>query len=129
MGVLREISRLPDAIHRLSSTLQAVLTEWKETAPGNERLDELERSRSIWEAEMEAGMMKADSKYKAAAAAESRARKQNEKLDPFLEESDDLPEGIPPQYADFGPAETVPAMHQDLGLLSPKELALRMKFS
>ncbi len=129
MGVLREISRIPDALHRLTSTLQALAEAQRDNGPSEERLDELERSRSIWEAEVEAGMMKADSKYKAAAAAESRARKQNEKLDPFLEESDEIPEGIPPQYADFGPAETVPAMHQDLGLLSPKELALRMKFS
>ncbi len=129
MGVLRELRRLPDALHRVASALQAVAESQREYAPSDERLDELERTRSIWEAEMEAGFMKAESKYKAANAAESRARKQNEKLDPFLEESDDLPEGIPPQYADFGPAETLPAMRPDLGLLTPKELALRMKFS
>jgi len=94
-----------------------------------DRLDELERNRSIWEAEMEAGILRADSKLKAAANAESRTRKQLEKLDPFIEEGDEIPEGIPPQYADLGPPEALPAMHSDLGLLTPKELALRMKFS
>ncbi len=73
--------------------------------------------------------MKADSKYKAAANAEARTRKQLEKLDPFDEEGEEGPEGISPLNAYLGPAETVPAMHQDMGLLSPKELALRMKFS
>ena len=38
------------------------------------RLDKLELSRATWEAEIEAQLLKSDSKYKAAAAAESRAR-------------------------------------------------------
>ncbi len=128
MGVLKEISRLPDAIHRLSSTLQAVLVEWKETAPGAERLDELERSRALWEAEIEAGLLKADSKYKAAANAESRTRKQLEKLDPFLEEGDEVPEGIPPLNAYVGPQEEVPGLYPDVAPLNSKQLALRFKY-
>jgi len=39
-----------------------------------QRLDEFELSRAKWQAEMEAALMKADGRYKAAMAAESRAR-------------------------------------------------------
>ncbi len=129
MGVLRQISRLPDALHRVAIALQAVAESQRDHAPSVERLDELERNRSIWEAEIEAGMLKADSKYKAAANAEARTRKQLEKLDPFDEEGEEVPVGIPPQYADLGAAEGLPAVYPDLGVLSPKELARRMKFS
>jgi len=129
MGVLREFSRLPDALHRVASALQAVAESQRDHAPSVERLDELERNRSIWEAEIEAGLLKADSKYKAAANAESRARKQLEKLDPFGEEGEEGPEGIPPDYVGPISPEGLQPMHEDMGVLTQKELALRMKFS
>jgi len=78
---------------------------------------------------MEARMMKADSKYKAAANAESRTRKQIEKLDPFDDQGDQVEEGIPPEYAGASDAEGMLPLHPDLAVLSPKQLALRMKFS
>lgn len=129
MGILREITRLPDAIHRLAVAIHALSDVQAQNAPGTERLDELERNRAIWEAEVEAGLLKADSKYKAAAAAESRAKRQVDKLDPFAEEGDQEPDGIPAEYVGFGENETLQPVRPDLGLLSPKQLALRMKFS
>lgn len=129
MGFFREISRLPDALHRLSATLQAVAESQREHAPSLERLDELERNHAIWEAEMDARMMKADSKYKAANNAEQRTRKQIEKLDPFDDQGAEVPEGIPPKYAGAVDPEGMLPLHEDLAVLSPKQLALRMKFS
>ena len=109
--------------------LAALAKAQKEHAPAEERLEELERSRSIWEAECEAELLKATSKYKAATAAETRTRKMNEKVDPFAEEGEDVTEGIPPEYAGASEANEMLPLRPDLGLLSPKELALRMKFS
>ena len=39
------------------------------------------------------------------------------------------PDGIPAQYVGFGENETLQPVRPDLGLLTPIELALRMKFS
>jgi len=128
LGIFKEISRLPDALHRLSSTLQAVAESQREHAPSLERLDELERTQAIWEAEMDARMMKADSKYKAAANAESRTRKQLEKLDPFDDQSDEVQEGIPPEYALASEAEGMLDVRMDVAPLNSKVLATRMKF-
>ena len=110
-------------------TLAALAKAQREHAPSEERLDDLERSRSIWEAECEAELLKATSKYKAAAAAEQRMRKINEKTDPFDEEGEEVTEGIPPEYVGASEANEMLPLREDLGLLSPKELALRMKFS
>lgn len=128
MGVLREISRLPDAIHRLTSTLRALAETQRESAPLEARVEELERDRAMWEAEMEAAYLKADSKYKAAANAESRTRKQLEKLDPFGSEGEEVPEGIPPEYAEVSEAEGMHPMHLDVAPPNSKALALRMKY-
>ena len=128
MSVLREISRLPDALHRVASALQAVAESQRDHAPSEERLDELERSRSIWEAEIEAGLLKADSKYKAAANAESRTRKQLEKLDPFLDEGGPIQDGIPPEYVSVSEEEGVQPLPLAMAEPSKRELAKRMKF-
>jgi len=129
LGILREISRLPEALNGLSYVLAALAKAQNEHAPAEDRLDELERSRSIWEAECEAELLKATSKYRAATAAEQRMRKINEKADPFDEEGEEITEGIPPEYAGASDAEGLLPLHPDLALLSPKQLALRMKFS
>jgi len=77
---------------------------------------------------MEAEYLRADSKYKAAANAESRTRKQLEKLDPFDEESEEGARGIPPEYADLGPPEALPPVYPDVAPLNSKALAQRLKF-
>ena len=113
----------------MSFRLADLAKEQREHAPAEERLEELERGRSIWEAECEAELLKATSKYRAATAAETRTRKMNEKVDPFAEEGEEITEGIPPEYAGASDAEGMLPLRPDLALLSPKQLALRMKFS
>lgn len=140
MSVLSEIRRLPDQIQGLAhalktvaSSLGALVELQKENGPSDERLNQLELTRATWEAEIEALLLKAESTYKSASNAESRSRtmlRHAEKItDPFHEEGEDVPAGIPPEHVGVSPSEAVPTLHQDLGVLSPKELALRMKFS
>jgi len=133
MSVLSEIRSLPEAIRVLTVAVRAHTEATLAAGPGEDRLDALERSRATWEAEAEGMILKADSRYKAAAASEARSRlmeKNAEKLaDPFAEESEDRPEGIPPEYARIGTGEALQPVHEDVGVLSQKELALRMKFS
>ncbi len=133
MSVLSEIRSIPEAIRSLTAAVRDLAMLTRANGPAEERLQELERSRAMWEAEIEGQMSKADSRYKAAAGSEARARtmeRNAEKLaDPFAEEGDDVEEGIPPVYAGVRNGETLQPVHEDLGLLSPKQLALRMKFS
>jgi len=128
MGILREIRRLPDAMHRLTAAIHALSDVQASNGPAADRLEALERSRSLWEAEMEAEYLRADSKYKAAAAAESRARKQLDKLDPFPEEGEPGPEALPDFHAEGGEGAWLPPVREDLEVPSQRELAKRMKF-
>jgi len=67
-----------------------------------ERIEALELSRATWEAEMEAELLKADSRYKAASSAESRARtmeKAYQKFtDDFPPESTETPEELEERF-------------------------------
>jgi len=133
MGVLREIRELPEVIRNLTVAIQAATDAKLEEGPAEERLEALERSRASWEATMEAEGLRADSRYKAAAASESRSRTQarhaERLLDPFAEEGDEVEDGIPPRHAPLGNGEPVQPVQEDLALLTPKQLALRMKFA
>ena len=128
MGVLREFRALPAAIHQLSVSVQELASQQRESGPSEERLDELERSRALWEADMEAEFRRADGKYKAAAAAEQRARKQNEKFDFGDDHGPEVPAGIPPEYAPPSEAEGLHEMRVDVAPPNSKMLALRMKY-
>ena len=99
-----------------------------------DRLSALETSRAMWEAEVEAEFMKAESSRQAAANAESRTRTMKRayerNADPFL---DDEPEEVvanrgvlPQQYVENGEAEGLPPVH--MGVESPKQAILRAKF-
>ena len=128
MGVLREITRLPDAIHRLTAALRGLSDAQGGATPSMDRLEELERSRALWEAEMEAMVLRVESRYKAAAAAEARARKQNEKLDVFDADREEVETPVPGNDAAPGEEEEVYPMH--LGLApNSKAYALRAKYS
>jgi len=106
----------------------------RESGDMEERLSALETSRAMWEAEVEAEWMKAESSRQAAANAESRTRtmkKSYEKYaDPFDEDEQEeqRPDrGIIPQpYVENGEAEAVPAVH--MGLEDPKQALMRAKF-
>lgn len=140
MTVLSEIRALPEhiknlaeGVHSVAGSLSALIDLQSRNGPAEARIEELERGRAKWEAGIEAALMKADSTLKSASNAESRSRtmlRHAEKLaDPFAEEGDDVEDGVPPVNASVRNGETVPPVHEDLGLLSSKQLALRMKFS
>jgi len=128
VGVLREISKLPGAIHRLTVTLQTLAEAQRDHGPAEDRLEELERSRAMWEATVEGELLRALNKYKAAAAAEQRERKLSEKLDIFDEQGAEEQAGIPPEYALAGEAEEVQPVRMDVAPLNSKDLARRLKF-
>jgi len=131
-GVLQAIRSLPGAIGALTLAIQDVAELAKETGPAEARLEELERSRASWEAEINAELMKADSTYKAAASAESRSRtmvKHAEKLaDPFGAEGQEVEDGVPPEYAQLSPPEGLHDVRVDVAPLNSKVLARRLKF-
>ncbi len=106
MSVLSEIRRLPAEIEGLSSALIVIagrlatlIDLQRQNGPADERLEELERTRAKWEAEIEALVLKADSRYKAASNAEARSRVQlrnAEKLtDPFDDEGEAVEATVP----------------------------------
>ena len=106
MGVLREIRALPEVIlklaasvHRVTGRLDRVIELQKELGPAEARLEDLERGRSQWEAEMSAWQLRIEGKLKASNNAESRARtmlRASEKLvDPFDLDSPEEPETVP----------------------------------
>jgi len=86
--MFKTIKRLSDTIQKLEEAvtqLNIQLWEGPQTGPTDTesaaRLDALEVRQSVWEAEIEAQLVKADSKYKSARNAEERSRtmaKQNE---------------------------------------------------
>lgn len=83
------VSKLVDGLHAPAPS------DDKQIADLRERVAELELSRAKWAAEMEAALMKADGRYKAAAAAESRARTQQRAYEKIADEvAPDSPEGI-----------------------------------
>jgi len=103
------------------------------TAPSDERLEELERSRALWEVNMQALVLEAKGSYQAAANAESRARtmkRHHENADPFDTES---PEGAEAEavhlhHAPASEEESLHAMRLDVAP-DHKAIALRYKFS
>jgi len=140
MSVLSEIRRLPGQIEGLAYALKvvaerlgALIELQKQSGPSDERLNHLELTRATWEAEIEALLLKAESTYKSASNAEARSRtmlRHAEKIaDPFAEEGEEEPDGIPSEHAPVRTSEEVQPVHPDMGVLTPKELALRMKFS
>lgn len=67
------LQKIATCVEELSAQLLAG-RGGRENSEYMERLEGLELSRAKWEAEMEAALLRADGRYKAAAAAESRER-------------------------------------------------------
>lgn len=112
--------------------LDMAISLLRESGPADARLEDLERTRAHWEAEMEAILLKADSTLKSASNAESRSRtmlRHAEKLaDPLDYEGEDV-EGSLPQ-SDVQGSEEERLQPLPLGMaLTPKEIALRAKFA
>jgi len=79
--MFRELRRLPgiieslvEAILTVAALLSRHLQELSEETRFRERLEELEMSRARWEAEIEAALVKVESRYKAASSSEARER-------------------------------------------------------
>jgi len=67
--LLGALGNIGEALHRIAAA------QAEDTTDGlRERIDELERSRAIWEAEIEGLLMKAKSKHNEARSAEERTR-------------------------------------------------------
>jgi hypothetical protein len=99
-----------------------------------DRLSALETSRAMWEAEVEADFLKAESSRQAAMNAESRTRTMKRSYEKYADPFDeDEPEEVvtnrgilPQQYAENGEEEGVPPVH--MGLEDPKQALMRAKF-
>lgn len=122
-------------LQELTGILAELLEVQKETGPALERLEELELSRAKWEAEMEAFILKADSSYRAASNAESRARtmvKRYEKENFDLGDADGDEEEARPRDTHSrndvagGEEEGMYPMH--VGMETAKSAALRAKW-
>jgi len=103
-----------------------------ENGPATTRLEDIERRQAMWEVEMEALVATAKGKFEAANNAESRTRsmkKYYEKnVDPFGEESEEVPAALPTGDALGGETEGVPPLRVDVAA-NHKANALMYKFS
>lgn len=131
------LSRIADALQAISVSIdeREVAGPYEGDQELRTRLDALERSRATWEAEAEGLIIKAESRFKAARAAEERARhllkdRDAEEDEDGWAEDEDAPRGR---------AEGVPAMHQALEVdaaqaapngrpLSKRERARQLKY-
>jgi len=74
MKVLRQFSRLVEAVERIASQLGGSRAAIPGAGQDDERLRDLELRQSKWEAEVEAVLMKAEGKLQAANNSEARER-------------------------------------------------------
>jgi len=103
----------------------------RERAPADNRLEELERSRALWEVKIEALVMEAKGSYQAANNAEARTRtmkRHYENADPLDIEGAPEQEVVPGGDGDRGAEEGLPAVRVDVAP-DHKTIALRYKFS
>ena len=129
--------RVAEALERLATTQSQLVR----TQPSEQRLDDLEQlvaqlelERSRWEAEIEAVLMKAQGKLKAAAASESRERTMRKTyehlIDPLHRDGDEVEAEAPVRgnHAAPGEGEGVPPVYMDVAPTG-KAYALRAKYS
>ena len=139
--MFRAFRELSEGVKGMAAALEALHAAQAEDlelrrASGDmeDRLSALETSRAMWEAEVEADFLKAESSRQAAMNAESRTRtmkRSYEKYaDPFdedVEETVTANRGVIPQpYVENGEAEGVPPVH--MGVEDPKQALMRAKF-
>jgi hypothetical protein len=141
--MFKTIKRLSDTIQALTEGVTQLIVMLSELPQGSTtdtesaaRLDALEVRQSVWEAEIEAQLVKADSKYKSARNAEERSRTMARR-DAETSEGDE--DGVAElqaaleqiqlqnQHAEGSQENGVQPMRQNLGI-HPKATALRAKF-
>ncbi len=141
--MFKTIKRLSDTIQDLTegvTQLIAMLSELPQVSTTDDgalaRLDALEVRQSVWEAECEAQLVKADSKYKSARNAEERSRTMAKRDAETSEGSEDgmaeIQEALEQihlqnQHAEGSQENGVQQLRPDLGS-HPKATALRAKF-
>jgi len=132
VGILRAIRALPGAIQDLTTVFRDALDWHTVNAPAEARLEDLERSRTVWEARMEGELLKADSTYKSASNAESRARtmaRHDEKLlDPFPDEGDKERQAVPADDVEGSKGGGVLPLRMDVEAADPKAAAMIFKY-
>jgi len=122
---------LTEALHRLINCLNALAAIQREQGPAEDRLDDLERTRAQWEAEVEGMLMKAEGKLQAANNAENRTRTMKKSyenlLDPLDLDSEEEPEVLPQRYAPIGEEEELQPVRLDVAPTF-RQIALSRKF-
>jgi len=133
MGVLKDFRRAADALERLAANLPAANREHNEVALLVEKIVALERSRALWEADVEGMLAKAEGKLRAAANAEARERTMKDfhedDIDPFPQDSPEVQARVQDDDAENVFAEEVQPLPVDMAPETRKAFALRMKFS
>ena len=131
LGLLNDFRRAADALERMAAGMTAAQRERLDTAPVFERLLDLEQSRSMWEAEVEGILAKAEGKLKAAANSEARERTMQKRHeadpDPFGIDSDEVETLVPIGDVAAGEEEGVQPVRVDVAP-DYKAVALARKF-
>ena len=133
MAILRDFRRIADSLERLAASVTAAASRQQSATALTERIEDLERERALWEADVEGLLAKAEGKLKAAANAEARERTMQRKsadgFDPFLAPGEEIEATVPESDAANGDPEKVLPLRLDVAPESPKAYATRMKFS
>jgi len=133
MGVLKDFRRATDALERIATALNGALRSTQASTLPLERLQELERSRSLWEADVEGLLQKAEGKLRAAANAEARERTMKDfhedDADPFPSDSPEIEARLQDDDAEAVFTEQVLPVPVGMAAESRKAFALRMKYS
>ena len=99
-GISGSLGGLVSELQHISGLLSRVLERLGTFGPLEDRLAELERTRNQWEAQVEAELIRSDSKFKQARAAEERTRTMVENAE-ALSSSDESEDSIRDGYLEF----------------------------
>ena len=99
-GVSGSLQGLVSELEHISDLLSRVLERLETFGPLENRLAELERDRNQWEAKVEAELIRSDSKFKQARAAEERTRTMVENAE-ALSSGDDGEDSLRDEYLEF----------------------------
>jgi len=142
MSIFRPFRRFVEALEGirgelafLGSELTALRVIYRDASPATERLEALELSRGLFEADISGLVLKAEGQLRAALNSEARERqlkKSNDKLaDPFTEEGDreETPEGVTVLSNDVAASEAERLQAMRLVVeTSPKAAAVNRKW-
>jgi len=131
--ILSDFRRIGDALERLAATQTRLVRATEASQPAEQRLADLELSRSQFESDCEGLLMKAEGKLKAAANAEARERTMQKNyengLDPFAEDSEEVAAPLSESDDETGDPEGMHVVHLGVAPKSKKAEAVRFKWS